>query len=350
MKIAALMPTRSRPEMAQLAIKSLFEKCYQYKNFKVFILLDKDDNANSMLLKQATKDFPNLVFFENQQTKTMGEMVNELQKKAESECDIFIPFPDDYRIVTQNWDSIIFDMFSNKKEIPECCYFNDSIVPENQATFTVLNKKWIESVGRYVTNYFPFWFDDVWLDEVAQMVGVKKKINISVNCFSGKGTTPRMKNLPFWNSFFRNTISERLSDANKLITIKYSSEPNKIFEQSSFARNFALNYLKKVKTNKDSILKIWENKFADNSSFWNANKNKLIKYYSFEAKAVAKLLSLMTNQEDIQSFVSNKSILKNISQSEIASKSALKKLKKLFSPPPFSFLRNRVSKKLFGFD
>jgi hypothetical protein len=161
MKIAALMPTRGRYEMANLAIRSLFEKCSKHENFMIYILCDRDDEANSDNLKKAVNNLPNLIFLENQHTKTMGQMVNELQSKAHDECDIFIPFPDDYEIVTQNWDSVIFDKFAINKEMPACCYFNDSIVPSSQATFTVLNKEWIETVGRYVTNYFPFWFDDI---------------------------------------------------------------------------------------------------------------------------------------------------------------------------------------------
>ena len=339
MKIAALMPTRGRHEMAHLAIKSLFEKCSKHENFKIFILHDRDDAANSDKLKKAAKDLPNLIYFENQHTKTMGEMVNELQDKAHVECDIFIPFPDDYEIVTQNWDLVILEKFAIHKELPACCYFNDTIVPASQATFTVLNKNWVETVGRYVTNYFPFWFDDVWIDEIAQMAGLKERINISVNCLSGKGKTPRMKNLPFWNSFFRNTIQERLSDANKLINRAYALVPNKINEQKAFAERYASTYFENVYTNENSVLSKWEKELADNSSFWKTNKDRLIKYYLFEAKAVAKLLSMMDSPEAVEHMVSKESLFKNISISGIATKDFINSLRKYFSRPFFTLFK-----------
>jgi len=329
------MPTRGRHEMANQAIRSLFEKCSKHENFKIYILCDRDDAANSDNLKKAVNNLPNLIFLENQHTKTMGQMVNELQSKAHDECDIFIPFPDDYEIVTQNWDSVIFDKFAINNEVPASCYFKDSIVPSSQATFTVLNKKWIETVGRYVTNYFPFWFDDVWLDEVAQMAGLKEKIDISVNCLSGKGKTPRMKNLTFWNSFFRNTIHERLSDADKLISKAYTKMPSKLNEQKAFAKRYASTYFETVYTNENAVLRKWETELSDGSSFWKANKDRLIKYYLFEANAVAKLLSIMDSPEADEHTVSKESLSKNISISEIATKDFIKTVKKFFPRPSF---------------
>ena len=333
------MPTRGRHEMANLAIRSLFEKCSKHENFKIYILCDRDDEANSDKLKKAAKDLPNLIYYENQHTKTMGEMVNELQDKAHVECDIFIPFPDDYEIVTQNWDLVILEKFAFHKKLPACCYFNDSIVPASQATFTVLNKSWVETVGRYVTNYFPFWFDDVWIDEVAQMAGLKERINISVNCLSGKGKTPRMKNLPFWNSFFRNTIQERLADADKLICKAYTKMPNKLNEQKAFATRYASTYFEKVYSNESGVLTKWEKELSDDSSFWKINMDKLIKYYLFEAKAVTKLLSLMDNPDADVNMVSKESLFKNISISEIATKDFINSLRKYFSRPFFTLFK-----------
>ena len=332
------MPTRGRHEMANLAIRSLFEKCSKQENFKIYILCDRDDAANSDNLKKATKNLPNLIFLENQQTKTMGQMVNELQSKAHDECDIFLPFPDDYEINTQNWDSVILEKFGINKEVPACCYLYDYNHPES-ATFTVLNKKWIETVGRYVTTYFPFWFDDVWLDEVAQMTGLKERINISVNCLSGKGKTPRMKNLPFWNSFFRNTIQERLSDADKLICKAYTKMPNKLNEQKAFATRYASTYFEKVYTNENAVLKKMEKELSDGSSYWKNNQKRLIKYYLFEANAVAKLLSIMDSPEADEHTASKESLFKNISISEIATKDFIKTVKKFFPRPSFSFLK-----------
>lgn len=333
------MPTRGRHEMANVAIRSLFEKCSKHENFKIYILCDRDDAANSDNLKKATKNLPNLIFLENQQTKTMGQMVNELQSKAHVECDIFMPFPDDYEIYTPKWDSVILEKFATNKEVPACCYFNDLIHPKNQATFTVLNKKWIETVGRYVTNYFPFWFDDVWIDEVAQMTGLKEKINISVNCLSGKGKTPRMKNLPFWNSFFRNTIHERLSDADKLISKAFAEMPNRLNEQKAFAKRYASTYFETVYTNENAVLRKWETELSDGSSFWKTNKDRLIKYYLFEANAVAKLLSIMDSAEADEHTASKESLFKNISFSEFATKSFIKTFKEFFPLPFFSFLK-----------
>ena len=110
---------------------------------------------------------------------------------------------------------------------------------------------------------------------------------------------------------------------------------NKINEQKTFAKEYASTYFEKVKTNENAVLSKWEKELADDSSFWKTNKDKLIKYYLFEAKAVAKLLSIMDSPEADEHMVSKESLFKNISISGFATKDFIETFKKYY-PQPFS--------------
>src|SRR5258708_11199852 len=67
-----------------------------------------------------------------------------------------------------------------------------------------------------MTAYFPFWFDDTWVDQVAQMIQRKVNVSLQIDPQGNKGKTIRMRNLRFWNHFFNNTLDERVAEAELL--------------------------------------------------------------------------------------------------------------------------------------
>lgn len=298
-----MFPTRERPKMAERALNSLFNNASNEKNFNVYILFDHTDKTINEIIKKFAKR-KNIFFIKNYTTTTMGQMLNSIANEALKTSEIIVPMPDDYEIETKKWDIVTLNSFKENGNFPICGFFKDPLVPTNQATFTVLNKKWITTIGYYLTTYFPFWFDDVWIDEISQMIGKKKEIPVRVISPEGKGKTPRMRNLPFWTYFFHNTIDERLGDAVKLLGVLFKD--NKIMYKKKIkdAKNFVSLYKENKKITDLLTLKKWESEISDNGSFWKEDFAKESKYCAFELNALSilfnKISCLQTNKKNLE--------------------------------------------------
>jgi tetratricopeptide (TPR) repeat protein len=136
-------------------------------------------------------------------------------------------------------------------------YFPDPIVGgSEQVTLPVQSARWINITGRMMTEFFPYWKEDTWLDHVAQMVQRKVRLDdVSVEPMSGKGKTQRLKNLPFWDRFFNNLMDERIKEANLLRKAIYpedSPEYQKSLEEAERLAEALLE--KREKTTIDSLL------------------------------------------------------------------------------------------------
>lgn len=315
MKIGILFPTRERPEMAMRALDSLFKNASNEKNFNVYILFDHTDKSIKTIIKKFSKR-KNIFYKKNFLTSTMGQMLNLIAVEALKTSEVIVPMPDDYEIETKNWDILTLNCFKENGSIPICGFFKDPLVPTNQATFTVLNKKWITTVGYYLTSYFPFWFDDVWIDEISQMIGKKNEIPVRVISPEGKGKTPRMRNLPFWTYFFHNTIDERQEDALKLLNTLCINN-NKMYEKKlKNVKNFVKLYKKNKKITDLITLKKWEREISNNGSFWKEDFSKEAKYCAFELNALSVLFNKVSYLQSNKDLSELNKIIFNISLSE----------------------------------
>ena len=66
--------------------------------------------------------------------------------------------------------------------------------------------------------YFPYWFGDIWLQQIAEMVDRKYAIPVNVWPMDGeRGKTHRLWDLSFWTRFFHLLLAERVETAKGII-------------------------------------------------------------------------------------------------------------------------------------
>jgi len=216
-QISILVPTRERVQKLAFFLSSLERTIAKMDLTDVWIYVDEDDQETlSFLNTNLAKCFSFSVnAIVGPRTISQAEMVHALWQESTSNAGIFISATDDSQYISKNWDDklrAIFNMYPDRLAL---VYPEDPVTP-GLATIPILSAEWLNLTGRFFTEYFPFWFEDVWLDEVAQMIGRKVKAPMAVEPQGGKGTTPRMHNLPFWQFFFLNTADERLDMASAL--------------------------------------------------------------------------------------------------------------------------------------
>jgi hypothetical protein len=277
--ISLLLPTYRRTESLDKVLVSIEEKTSIKNRITLSLYIDDDDTESiGYISSDKLKKFTYCInTFIAPKTESMGSMIDYLHKNT-PRADIYMPMVDDYLIVTYGWDLILNDLFVKYPDGLFLAFPQDPISPDN-VTLAILGGSWIATLGRFLTNYFPFWYDDLWLDQVAQMVQRRIAVPIKIEPIDGKGKTPRMFNLWFWQQFFHNTMDERVEDANKIRRIIYPAnsvefDRNKFLGENLAAR-FDLKFRKITKT--DCLL----------TEFMLADRNKR-KYFHLESKYLIK--------------------------------------------------------------
>jgi hypothetical protein len=115
------------------------------------------------------------------------------------------------------------------------CYPFDPLVPRGQVTLACLSVPWVQTLGRVMTEKFPYWFDDNWLDEVATMVQRKFPVDTIMVPLYGKGKTRRMRNLPFWQNYYSCNFDERYADAERLRALIWQGDEEGIAASRRYA-------------------------------------------------------------------------------------------------------------------
>jgi tetratricopeptide (TPR) repeat protein/glycosyltransferase involved in cell wall biosynthesis len=259
--ISILMPTRKRTVFLEGVLDSLEEKTQNKDLIDLWLYVDHDDGETLDFIGRGRLNAYSfkIHWAVGERTGSQGEMVNILWRKCRTGAGIYMPLPDDYKIITHSWDRIVRETFNRFSPRILLAYVDEPTGAPGQTVLFLLSAEWINCLGRIVTHYFPYWFDDTWLDEVSQMVGRRIKIDIRMEPQSGKGKTIRMRNLPFWHKFYIHTADERLCDAEKLRRAIFSPE------SVEYRRNFELGLrmaahfrTKMAAVNKDERLRLEE--------------------------------------------------------------------------------------------
>lgn len=217
--ISILMPTRGRPEKLGKVFNNFQEMIENKHSVDVWLYVDDDDEITLQYIRsdEWKKYGIKINWYIGKSTKSMGDMLNQLWQRCTTNPGIYFPFCDDYTIETPKWDVILRDFISRYEDGILLAYPIDPLHAAYQVTIPIPSARWLNILGYFATNRFFFWFDDVWLDRIADMAQRKLLVPIRIIAQGGKGSTPRMRNLPFWNRYFACTLDDRFADAVKLL-------------------------------------------------------------------------------------------------------------------------------------
>ena len=238
--INIIMMTRGRPEKLKRALTSLDDAAVMKDKIHLWAYVDDDDTPTLDLIDSGWDK--NIGFQVNWHISsrpiTQGAAFTEIWHVS-SNAALYMGFNDDYVINTPDWDLTVRETFRN---VPDdriaIGSISDPLMPENDDNFLVFTAEWINQVGHVIIPYFPYWFGDTWVQQIAEMVDRKYKIPVSVWPMDGeKGKTHRLWDLPFWTRFFNNLLVERVETAEGII--------DKLTSGDSAARGCAIDHMYK---------------------------------------------------------------------------------------------------------
>lgn len=168
--ISILCPSRGRPAEFLRMARSAKDMATHPKRVEIVAYLDENDpkrwDYHSWGDKQIIGD-----------QIVLSEMWNECYRQAEGE--ILMHCGDDIVFRTPAWDAIVREEFDRSLDKILLVHGDDcSPNTDALATHGFLHRRWVETVGYFVPPLFSSDWNDVWLTEVADMIGRRVKVPI----------------------------------------------------------------------------------------------------------------------------------------------------------------------------
>lgn len=223
-KIAVLLPSRHRTDMLRRSLDSIGATVGDPANVVVVVGVDDDDGPTIELSQSYRGNVP-IVWSKTPRENTLMRVFNRLAE-TDHGCDILSAFADDFTMTTKNWDGIFRYAVSLMPKGYGTAWAVDPVHHGSTVcTAPVITRAFMEKMGFFMPPWFPFWFSDVWLEEMGAFIGCRMPLAAQVALPDGRGQTTGMREVAFWGKFFQDTRKVRVALADKLIDEMYAGNP-----------------------------------------------------------------------------------------------------------------------------
>lgn len=207
MKISVVMPSRGRIRQLTAALVSLKALASEGHSILYGVACDHDDPATfDYLMKWRDDGFKSLSILHGPRAESLGTLDNKLASYMPA--DAYVIWGDDLLCCTVDWDQRIAEAIDR---VPHGVFWwktqqqEPSLVP-------IISERWREAAGTLFTEYFPFWYDDLWLWELWQFTTDQMPEFLDINLADKSTGTTRMRELGFWAKFYHGMRGERVKD------------------------------------------------------------------------------------------------------------------------------------------
>lgn len=244
MKLTVNMMTRGRPLIAAECIRQTLPNIV--RDDTVFMLLVDDDDGPTIDALQKFKDDPRVLLSVKPREDTRGEKYD--RALIEAPADVYLPTCDYAPILTKGFDQSVIDA---------AALFPDGIgvVYSRMGNMTFPNyqgmtARLVEKIGYIYPPWFPFWFIDHWMDDLAHLIGRISYADMYVDHHTlATGKTIGLRDLEFWTWLFdagklkRRAQARAIIDGSDFIEPEWRKELLRRHHPLTEQRSFAINQL-----------------------------------------------------------------------------------------------------------
>ena len=201
MKIAAILATRGRPAQAKTMLDVARMLASGKHDIEYIVSIDDDDAASVAF------DFGART---NIGPRPIGIGACWNRCVALTDAEVIVTLTDDGVVGAHGWDQIIVENMT----APGVLAWNDTASP-GQASNLIVTRQWIEEVGYFLDERFPFWFSDTAINEIhsfvtGQCVTIPQSLLMVHN---GRMSNPRLRDMDLWWRLYGVLRAERLEIA-----------------------------------------------------------------------------------------------------------------------------------------
>lgn len=222
MKLTIVLPTRKRPHLLLQTIDKISQNM-ELPNTTLAVLVDEDDKQTQLALKMARlSNDERIKISVKPREDTKGEKHDRVLTFAPA--DLYMCTADYAPITTNGFDKRMLDAYARFPDGIGYVYSN--MANASFPIFQGIPQKMVDKLGYIYPGWFPFWFVDHWVDDVAQMIGRISYADIEADHQSMKPPhTTGLRDLHFWAAFFDAGVVERRREALKIINDPEFQEP-----------------------------------------------------------------------------------------------------------------------------
>lgn len=209
------LATRGRPDLL-LNTLQITSSNIKEEDTRIVVLVDFDDHKTTEIIDKICV-IPHCCFFPIKREASLGAKYNRISDWTLTVGYIptcYLAMVDYTPITTPGFDSLI---------LSKCDEFPDGIgvflSDKANLSFSGLNgwtTKTAQALGYLYPPYFPYWFLDHWIEDVAWMVNRVIHVPISIDRQLRPGTQNK-RDFPYWCNFWNHSVHLRELDAQKLI-------------------------------------------------------------------------------------------------------------------------------------
>jgi hypothetical protein len=221
MRVTVSIPTRGEAPHLAMVVKTYVEKAEKPEDVTIVVATDEDDPFwNRDRRRDLESDV--VVVSRAPREDALGDKWNRAIGIAPA--GVYVAGTDDNVVLSKGWDERLREGAALYTDGIGVIYFGEA--PNAQLPIAqAVTHGWADAFGGLYPTHFPFWFIDMWLDELAMMTGRMVWVDILVGSCGGRGKTRGLRDVRYWNQFFDLTRPVREAQADEAIAELYKDAP-----------------------------------------------------------------------------------------------------------------------------
>lgn len=225
MKATISMPTRGRPDLLLPTLRTTLANL-ALPDTRIVVAVDTDDKATVEALDIGPGRHPTIhdervIYAVEPREDTLGEKWNRAVRLAPA--DLYIVMVDYAPHLTQGFDRMYLEaaeLFPDNIGVVQNDLANNVSFSSSQAITAGL----VAKMGWMYPPYFPYWFVDHWIDDIASLIGRRAYVSAKVDNARRPGTR-ELREPGWWASYFDLLWDARLEQARSIVDSEDFLEP-----------------------------------------------------------------------------------------------------------------------------
>jgi hypothetical protein len=221
MTVCVCIASRGRPTELQHTIEQTL-RLATIPSTHIAVALDADDyNYGSAQFLPNTEFQYRWTVSCAEREISLGAKYNRAASRAYEDASLFVMGVDDAYMNVEGWDQRLLDAAALFPDGIGVVHYHSRGSLYDLPMGYALTKGWIEQVGFFCPPYFPFWWHDTWVDELAKFTGRYVWADVPWHLHGKSETeghkTQRIREVSWWAKFFDETRPSRVAKAKEII-------------------------------------------------------------------------------------------------------------------------------------
>jgi len=187
--------TRGRPDLLVPSVIATLSNVWR-TGTRIVVSADEDDQSTLDAIPQLP-EHPAIVIDVRPREDSLGAKYNRIQDYP---ADVYLPMNDSAAYMTPGFDQLILE---SAQKFPDgigmvCgdmhCYMFPGVMASTHG--------FVEKLGWFYPPYFPYWFHDHWVYDVATLIDRVSWVDVRYSRHAGKGQTRELRDIQFWTTLF----------------------------------------------------------------------------------------------------------------------------------------------------